>query len=96
MRITVELSFYPLVAAPIAKIESFIRELEGADGLELVVNQMSTQLVGEIGDVMAALETALGRAFAKGEPEVLVAKFLNAELAIGEPPDRSPDRAGAR
>ena len=92
MRITAELSLYPLTENYLATIESLIRDLEGAEDLEIVVNQMSTQLRGELGAIMTALEAALGRSFADGRPEVLVAKFLNADLPIGEP----PDRAGAR
>lgn len=87
MRITAEISLYPLSADYLAEIESFIRELQRARGLELVVNQMSTQLRGELGDVLAAVGAALERSFRDGRPEVLVAKFLNADLPIAQAPD---------
>lgn len=86
MRITAEISLYPLGADYLAEIESFIRDVQGADGLQIVVNQMSTQLSGELGDVLAAVGAALERSFADGRPEVLVAKFLNADLPIGQAP----------
>lgn len=86
MRITAEISLYPLGADYLAEIESFIRELQGAHGLELVVNQMSTQLRGDLGDVLAAVGAALERSFGDGRPEVLVAKFLNADLPIAQAP----------
>jgi uncharacterized protein YqgV (UPF0045/DUF77 family) len=54
--------------------------------LEVVVNQMSTQIRGELDDVMRVLTAALGKSFAAGGSQVLVAKFLNADLPIGEPP----------
>lgn len=87
MRITAEISLYPLQADYLPKIESFIGYVRDAEGLEVVVNQMSTQLSGELGDVLAAVRRALERSFRNGAPEVLVAKFLNADLPIAELPD---------
>jgi len=86
MRVTVELSLYPLTDGYLPKIEAFIAalrsELERRDGIEMSVNQMSTQIAGDLGVVMAVLESVLGRSFGDGKPEVLVAKFLNADLPI--------------
>jgi uncharacterized protein YqgV (UPF0045/DUF77 family) len=86
MRVTVELSLYPLQGSPIEKILAFIGTIQGDARLEVVVNQMSTQLRGELDAVMEVLHEALARSFAGGGPQALVAKFLNADLAIGEPP----------
>ena len=86
MRVTVEMSLYPLQGAPIEKILGFIETISGDVRLEVVVNQLSTQLRGELGDVMEALETALRRSFDGGGPQALVVKFLNADLPIAEPP----------
>ena len=86
MRITVEISLYPLQEQYLSKIEAFIAQLRRAPGLEIVVNQMSTQLRGELGDVMAALEAAIRQSFGGNTPEVLVAKFLNADLPIRDTP----------
>lgn len=93
MRITVEMSLYPLQGAPIEKILSFIETIADDPRLEVVVNQMSTQLRGELGAVMQVLETAMQRSFAGGGPQALVVKFLNADLAIAEPPVLEPPRA---
>jgi uncharacterized protein YqgV (UPF0045/DUF77 family) len=90
MRITVELSLYPLQGAPVEKILAFIETIRGDDRLEVVVNQMSTQLRGELGDVLEVLRTALERSFENGGSQALVAKFLNADLPIGEPPVLTP------
>lgn len=87
MRITAELSLYPLQADALDRILEFIRELQSDARLEITVNQMSTQLRGELGVVIAAIEHALARAFAAGGSSVLVAKFLNADLPIADPPD---------
>ena len=86
MRITVELSLYPLQGAPLEKILAFIETIRADERLEVVVNQMSTQLRGELDDVLDVLRTALERSFDTGGPQALVAKFLNADLPIGEPP----------
>lgn len=87
MRVTVELSLYPLHADALAKILAFIDDVVGDARLEVVVNQMSTQIRGELDDVMQALTAALGKSFAAGGSQVLVAKFLNVDLPIGKPPE---------
>jgi uncharacterized protein YqgV (UPF0045/DUF77 family) len=86
MRVTVEISLYPLSDDHRAQIEAFIHELAAERGIDLLVNQMSTQLAGELRDVMGAIEAALESAFASGATQVLVAKVLNADLPIEEPP----------
>ena len=88
MKITAELSLYPLATEYLPRIESFIRELEAAEGLEIVVNQMSTQVSGELGNVVAAVRHGLEHAFGDGVPQVLVVKFLNAALPVESAPDR--------
>jgi uncharacterized protein YqgV (UPF0045/DUF77 family) len=92
MKITAEISLYPLAADYLTGIESFICEVEGAGALEVTVNQMSTQLRGELHDVLDVLERALARSFVDGRPQVLVAKFLNADLPVAEPVDRARAR----
>lgn len=90
MRITAEVSLYPLQDQFLPRIETFIRTIDAAPGLEVIVNQMSTQFRGELKDVTKALEQALASSFQAGGPQVLVAKFLNADLPIGEAPDLDP------
>lgn len=87
MRITAELSLYPLRDDPIPVILKFIAGLDGNGRVEVVVNQMSTQLRGELDDVMRCVEAAMQRSFESGDAQVLVAKFLNSDLPIGDPPD---------
>jgi len=87
MRITAELSLYPLHDHPIPAILDFIDELSGAESLELSVNQMSTQVRGELDEVMRCVRVAMERSFAEGGSQVLVAKFLNSDLPIQDPPD---------
>ena len=87
MRITAELSLYPLSDDPIPTIVAFIESLTDGRDVELVVNQMSTQLRGELDVVVACVNDALRQSFASGRSQALVAKFLNADLPIAEPPD---------
>ncbi len=86
MRITVELSLYPLQDNPIPVIQDFIHDLPGAPDVDIVTNQMSTQLRGEFATVMNIVTAAIERSFAAGGHQVLVAKLINADLPIGEPP----------
>lgn len=86
MRVTAEMSLYPLQGQPIDKILAFIETVHGDARLEVVVNQMSTQVRGELRDVMGVLTTAIERSFGAGGSQALVLKILNADLAIGTPP----------
>ena len=87
MRITAEISLYPLREEFLSPIQSFIRDLQESSALEITVNQMSTQLVGELHDVSQALEKALEMSLRTGGSQVLVAKFLNADLPLDVAPD---------
>ena len=90
MRITAEISLYPLRDDYIPTVQSFIHGIREAPGLEVTVNQMSTQLSGELHDVSRAVEQAIEQSFRAGGPQVLVAKFLNADLPLDEAPDLGP------
>lgn len=86
MRVTVEMSLYPLQGQPIERILAFIETITGEAQLEVVVNQLSTQVRGELGLVMSTITTAIERSFGNGGSQALVLKILNADLPIGEPP----------
>lgn len=86
MRVTVEMSLYPLAGQPLEKILAFIGTVQGDSRVEVVVNQLSTQARGELRDVMALLTTAIERSFGAGGSQALVLKILNADLPIAEPP----------
>jgi hypothetical protein len=70
----------PLIAA-------FRPNVRRTPGLEIPINQLSRQVRGEIGELMPTLQRAIEASFADGAAEVLVAKFLNADLPIGETPE---------
>lgn len=86
MRVTAEMSLYPLQGQPIEKILGFIETIKADARLEVVVNQLSTQVRGELRVVMSVLESAIERSFAAGGSQALVLKILNADLPIAAPP----------
>ena len=86
MRVTAEMSLYPLARQPLEKILAFIDTVQRDTRLEVVVNQLSTQVRGDLRDVMAMLTTAIERSFGAGGSQALVLKILNADLPIAEPP----------
>jgi uncharacterized protein YqgV (UPF0045/DUF77 family) len=90
MRVTAEMSLYPLQGQPLEKILAFIDTITGEARLEVVVNQLSTQVRGELGVVMSTLTKAIERSFGNGGAQALVLKILNADLPIGEPPTLEP------
>lgn len=86
MRITVELSLYPLQADFVGPITDFIHELRRQPEIEIVTNQLSTQLRGEFAAVMGAVTRCTQVAMERVHPVVLVTKFVNADLDIRNPP----------
>ena len=86
MRVTAEMSLYPLAGQPLPKILAFIDTVQRDDRLEVVVNQLSTQVRGELHDVMTVLTTAIESSFGAGGSQALVLKILNADLPIATPP----------
>ena len=95
MRVTVEMSLYPLANEALDRILGFIEVVRGDARLEVVVNQMSTQVRGELSVVLDVLRKAIERSFGAGGSQALVVKFLTADLSIGEPPVLDPPRGRA-
>ncbi|MDP6435853.1 MAG: YkoF family thiamine/hydroxymethylpyrimidine-binding protein [Gammaproteobacteria bacterium] len=87
MKITVDISMYPLDADYKPAIKAFIRRLRGFAGLTLVTNQMSTQVNGEYDDVTTALNECMRESMEQQHKVVFVARYLNAELEISRLPD---------
>ncbi len=86
MRITAEMSLYPLQGAALDKILSFIHTVT-CDALhEMVVSQLSTQVRGEMPVEHKVHGEAREGSFDGGGSQALVVKFLNADLPIAEPP----------
>ena len=82
MRISIELSFYPLAEEFKPPIKEVINKLQSYPAVEVHANRMSTQLFGEFKAVTTALNTTMQWSFEQFGQAVFVAKIMNA--------DRSP------
>ena len=91
MNIVADLSLYPLKDGPIPEIIDFIREMRKQDGIEIVSNQLSTQLRGEFEAVTGAINHCMRKAMATPNTVVLIVKYLNVDLEIGRTPSLTPE-----
>jgi uncharacterized protein YqgV (UPF0045/DUF77 family) len=81
MRITIEISLYPLTENYATPIREFITRLKTYNDLEIVTNATSTQVVGEHAYVFEVLSKETERAFLLGQA-VFVMKVLGFERDI--------------
>ena len=91
MNIVADLSLYPLKDGPIPEIIDFIQEMREQGGIEIVTNQMSTQLRGEFEAVTGAINHCMRKAMAAPNTVVLIAKYLSVDLEIGRMPSLTPE-----
>lgn len=80
MKVSLEISMYPLADEFIPAIETFIKSLQGNDELEVVTNTMSTQVFGEFEAVMSALREGLREAWQEPGKSVFAMKIINSDL----------------
>jgi len=76
MRLTAELSLYPLSENYENIVLAFIERLISEHPVSSVTNSMSTQLTGESAAVFAAIAQALEHSYREFGKQVLVAKFI--------------------
>lgn len=91
MIITAEVSLYPLADEFVDEIRDFILRLRREPGLEIITNQMSTQVRGDFDAVTSGLNRCMRLSMQRSHTLVFVAKFLNADLPIGQAPVIAPD-----
>ena len=77
MRVTVEISLYPIADVYIPPIDDVIERLNSHKSLEVITNPMSTQILGDYDDVMAALNREIKTTFESSPKAVFVIKILN-------------------
>ena len=82
MKLTAELSLYPLQDDYIPVIKSFIARCKDEDGITVVGNAMSTQLCGDYDRVFTLVANALRDSTERYGKQVLVCKFIPGELPI--------------
>ena len=84
------MSLYPLKDGPIPDIIEFIKELQVQRGIEIVTNQLGTQLRGEFEAVTAAINNCMRNAMEAPNTVILVVKYLNIDAEINREPSLTP------
>ncbi len=79
MKISVEISYYPLHDEFIPPIKNFIDRINTYPGLVVRTNTMATQIFGEYKEVMNALTVEIEKSF-ENPHSVFVMKVINADL----------------
>ncbi|BDM64761.1 hypothetical protein NFHSH190041_22130 [Shewanella sp. NFH-SH190041] len=82
MKLTAEISMYPLREQYVEPIHWFIHRLDNYPNIERVTNAMATQVVGEYAEVMAMLATEMQAAHEKFGKAVFVCKFIGGQLDL--------------
>jgi uncharacterized protein YqgV (UPF0045/DUF77 family) len=80
MKISVEISMYPLETEYGTRILQFVGRLKNYPDLLVKPNTMSTQIFGEYESVMKALTSEMRVAFDSENPAVMVMKFASVDL----------------
>lgn len=80
MKISVEISSYPLADDYIPAIKTFIERVNTIDGLTVVTNTMSTQVFGELELVMNTLKEAMEYSWKTFGKNIFVCKFIGTNL----------------
>ncbi len=86
MEITAELSMYPLDADYKPPIIDFILDLRQQPGIEIVTNQLATQLRGEFAAVTGAINRCMEKTMLDKRRVVFTVKYLNTGLDIATQP----------
>jgi len=84
------MSLYPLRDGPVPVIIDFIRDLRDQAGIEIVTNQLGTQLRGEFEAVTGAINHCMRKAMEAPNTVVLVVKYLNIDVELGRAPSLTP------
>ncbi len=79
MKISIDISYYPLQPEFVTPILDFIKRLKQYENIEAIKNGMSTQVFGEYFDVMNAITTEIHKSF-EIPHSVFVLKIINADL----------------
>lgn len=82
MKISVEVSLYPLADGYLGIIKSTVERLAQANGVQVKTNSMSTQLTGEFDAIMSVLQSEILQTFQTTDKAVFVCKFLNSAIEL--------------
>lgn len=79
MKISVDISMYPLNQNYESEIIAFIKHLQSYNNVEIKINGLSTQLFGEYQDIMNILNSEILKAFQKNACTVFAMKIVGLE-----------------
>lgn len=79
MRISVDISLYPLTEDYVEPILAFIAQLESNAKLVVKRNSLSTQIFGEYREVMAVLDKEMEAVFSQLPHSVFAMKFIGTD-----------------
>lgn len=81
MKLSLEISMYPLNETYIPLIKGFIDRMNQHKNLIVKTNTMSTQVFGEFDEVMGAFQQELKVSFIDETKIMVVTKFFNGDLS---------------
>ena len=81
MKISVEVSMYPLKNEYISDIQNFIDRVNSCAGLQVITNTMSTQICGDYDAVMDVMHEEMHRSFEESRRAIFVCKFIERDLS---------------
>lgn len=81
MKLSVEISKYPLHQDYIPFIKGFIDRLNEYKDLKVITNTLSTQIFGDYDLVMQVLNTEIKRSYEEFGKAIFVCKFLSGDLS---------------
>ncbi|RJF33676.1 YkoF family thiamine/hydroxymethylpyrimidine-binding protein [Pseudoalteromonas gelatinilytica] len=84
MKLSVEISKYPLHQDYIPFIKGFIDRVNSYEGLKVITNTLSTQIFGDYDLVMSVLNTEIKRSYEEFGKAIFVCKFLHGDLSPNE------------
>jgi len=79
MRISLDISLYPLTEEYVEPILAFINQLEANDKLVIKRNSLSTQVFGEYRDVMDCIDAEMEKVFTALPHSVFAMKFIGTD-----------------
>jgi len=81
MKLSAEISMYPLKDEYIPSIRDFIDRLNRHTGLQVITNTMSTQIFGDYDLLMDTLKQEMRKSYEKHGRAIFVCKFIDGDLA---------------
>ncbi len=82
MKITLDISMYPLQETYKDEILAFLNHLHANKGLAIRVNALSTQIQGEMSEVFSAVQSAVAEYFEAEKRASFVMKLLPGDIAL--------------